>query len=286
MIKKLVVVLNLLLISGCTKVGLFVANLPAKLSDTVRLSDISYGEKPWQNLDIYLPKTTTQTQHNTLPVIVFFYGGSWEDGHKEMYPFIGKIFSDRGYITVIADYGKYPEVQFPEFIEDGAKAVAWTYNTISDFGGDPDKLYLVGHSAGAYIAAMLNTNSDYLLSQGTHSSIIKAFAGLSGPYDFVPNTDALKAIFKSTSDNYNNMQVSSFVTGDEPPMLLIWGEQDQIVYRRNIDLFSDSIRQNNGIVQTKLYPDMNHVDMVKNMMWMIPSDSSIADDIIQFLERY
>jgi acetyl esterase/lipase len=284
MIKIGLVVLNLLMLTGCTTLGLFLANLPVKLSDTIKMSDISYGDKSWQTLDIYIPKSNSQQKK--LPVIVFFYGGSWEEGHKEMYPFIGKAFSDRGYITVIADYGKYPEVQFPEFIEDGAKAVAWTYNTISEYGGDPNHLYLAGHSAGAYIAAMINTNTDYLHAHDVDSTIIKAFVGLSGPYDFVPNTEALKAIFKPTVDNYNNMQVSTFVTGNEPPMLLIWGEKDEIVYRRNLDLFSAAIRQKNGRVETLLYPEMNHVDMVKNMMWMIPSDISIVDDVTLFFDRY
>lgn len=268
--------------SSCTQMGLFLANVPAKFANHQIEKNIAYGDDSWQKLDIYIPQTKNDVQ---LPVIVFFYGGSWEDGSKEMYPFIAKNFTDKGYITVIADYGKYPTIKFPTFVEDGAEAVAWVYNNIEQYGGDNNQFYLAGHSAGAYIAAMVATNKAYLASQQLNTRIINGFSGLAGPYDFAPNTQRLKAIFSEVKDDYTQMQVSSFVEGDEPPMLLIWGEQDKLVYRRNIELFSNKIKDKNGQVETILYKDMDHVDMVKNMMWMVPSDESILEEMSTFFSK-
>ncbi|WP_413701083.1 alpha/beta hydrolase [Psychromonas sp. KJ10-10] len=285
-VKLITVIVLAIVTTACTKAGLFVANLPAKLSQNTIKQSIPFTEKTGQTLDIYLPANQSKDT-KLLPVVMFFYGGSWEDGNKEMYQFIGNTFANQGYIAVIADYRKYPDIAFPTFVEDGAKAVAWTYESIADYGGDKDKLYLAGHSAGAYIATMLTADNNYLAKEGLSNNIISAFAGLAGPYDFEPNTDSLKAIFKSANtNNYQGMKVSNYIEGDEPPMLLIWGEKDTTVYRRNIDLFADKIKQKKGKVETILYPEMNHTDLVKNMIWILSTDKSILNDMVTFFKRH
>ncbi|BCE01605.1 alpha/beta hydrolase [Marinicellulosiphila megalodicopiae] len=289
MLKKSMLLFTLLVSSGCAKIGLFVANVPAKFSNNQQHKNISYGSQPWQLLDIYIPEPSTTKNIKTqtkLPVVIFFYGGSFEDGNKQMYQFMGEAFANKGYITVIADYEKFPKVKFPEFIQDGAKAVAWVHQFIEQYGGDSNQLYISGHSAGAYIGAMICANNEYLAPYGLDHSIINAFAGLAGPYDFEPNTDNLKAIFSPVEDDYSQMQVTHFIEGNEPAMLLIWGEQDKLVYRRNIELLSNKIIEKNGLVTTKFYTQMNHVDMIKNMMWMLPTKQSILDEIIPFFELH
>ena len=169
---KVCVALSSLLLVACTKIGLSVANLPNQFSDTETTKDLAYGSEPWQKLDIYVPPHAAE---KSLPVVVFFYGGSWKDGSKDMYPFVGEAFAKKGYITVIADYSKYPQVKFPTFVEDGAKAVAWTYRHIAEYQGDPKRLFIAGHSAGAHIGAMMTADKHYLHAEGLTPSIINAF---------------------------------------------------------------------------------------------------------------
>ena len=281
-VKKLCVALSSLLLAACTKVGIEVANLPSHFSDTKSTKDIAYGAKKWQKLDIYVFPNKTQ---ESKPVIVFFYGGSWKDGSKDMYPFVGEAFAKKGYITVIADYSKYPQVKFPTFVEDGAKAVAWTYRNIAKYQGDPERLFISGHSAGAHIGAMLTADKQYLQAEGLTPSIIKAFAGLSGPYDFVPYEEDYKDMF-GPPENYPNMQVTTFIDGKEPPMLLLWGADDTIVGKSNMDKLIAKIHAEQGAVESKVYEGVGHADMVSSLVWFLKSKAPILDDVSNFFQRY
>ena len=221
---------------------------------------------------------------NQAPVLVFFYGGRWTDGSKEMYPFVAKTFLDLGYVVVIPDYRKYPDVKFPAFIEDGAQAVAWTLDNVAEYYGDSSRLFIMGHSAGAHIGALISADERYLAQLNHSTQNIKAFAGLSGPYDFVPEEEDLKDMF-GPPDQYPQMTVTNFIEGNEPPMLLLWGEKDELVGQRNIDLLAERVRQKNGAVDTIIYPNMGHVDMVSNLIWFIPSKAPIQRDIANFFEQ-
>jgi acetyl esterase/lipase len=276
------VALSSLLLVACTKVGLGVANLPNAFSDTETTKDIAYGTEPWQKLDVYVPP---HSSGQSLPVVVFFYGGSWKDGSKDMYPFVGEAFAKQGYITVIADYSKYPQVKFPTFVEDGAKAVAWTYRHIAEYQGDPKRLFIAGHSAGAHIGAMVVADNQYLQAEGLTPSIINAFAGLSGPYDFVPYEDDYKDMFGPPA-NYPNMQVTTFIDGKEPPMLLLWGADDTIVGKSNMDKLIAKIHAEQGGVESKIYQGVDHVAMVSSLVWFLKSKAPILDDVDDFFQRY
>ena len=218
------------------------------------------------------------------PVLVFFYGGRWTDGSKDMYPFVAKPFLDMGYVVVIPDYRKYPDVKFPAFVEDGAQAVAWTLDNVSEYHGDSSRLFIMGHSAGAHIGALISADERYLAKFNHSTQDIKAFAGLSGPYDFVPEEEDLKDMF-GPPDQYPQMTVTNFIEGNEPTMLLLWGEKDELVGQRNIDLLAERVRQKNGAVNTIIYPNMGHVDMVSNLIWFIPSKAPIQRDIANFFEQ-
>lgn len=270
-----------MLTTGCTQVGVQLANLPTYLDTNKRHLNIAYGEHAQHRLDVYLPDSQLQTHY---PVLVFLYGGRWTDGRKDMYPFLAKTFVDRGYIVVVPDYRKYPEVTFPTFVEDAAMAVAWTLDNIARYRGDPNQLLMMGHSAGAHIAALLSADQRYLAHYGYVTTPIKAFVGLSGPYDFIPEDEDLKAIF-GPPERYSQMAVTSFIEGNEPPMLLLWGENDNLVGRRNLDLLEAKIAQQGGQAETKIYSNMGHVDMVSNFIWFIPSKAPIEQDIADFFRR-
>ncbi|MGZ5948420.1 MAG: alpha/beta hydrolase, partial [Caulobacteraceae bacterium] len=145
----------------------------------------AFGPGPHQRLDVYAPRRA----EGPLPVAVFFYGGSWDTGRRQDYNWVGRALAAKGFLTVVPDYGLYPQVRYPGFLEDAAQAVRWAQDHAAGFGGDPERIVLVGHSAGAYNAAMIALDRRYLAGAGVEAGRIRALAGLSGPYDILPRTD-------------------------------------------------------------------------------------------------
>jgi len=281
--KSIVLALSSFWLMGCSAVSLQLVNLPVKFSDTRVIKNQVFGPNAWQTLDVYIPAQKSKSQQiQSYPVVVFFYGGGWTEGSKEMYAFVGDQLAKQGYVTVIADYRKYPEVKYPAFVEDSAQAVAWVSQHISAYQGDVDHMFLMGHSAGAHTAAMLATHPRFLSEVGVDPLSLKGVVGLAGPYDFEPNTDELKAIFSAVS-GWDEMQVTSFVKGNEPPMLLLWGDEDTLVWRSNLDRLQAGINQQGGRVETKIYSGLDHVDMVSSFTWIFQHKRAVVDDVTRFL---
>jgi acetyl esterase/lipase len=278
---KILSALSVLFLSACTQVGIGVANIPAKFSDIEIKKDIAYGDHELQKLDLYIPP---QAKKIPLPVIVFFYGGRWTDGSKNMYAFVGKAFTDNGFIVAIADYQKYPKVKFPVFVNDGAKAIAWVHSNIKNYGGNPDQMFVSGHSSGAHIAALVTVDERYLTAEGKNTDIIKAFSGLAGPYDFVPQADDLKDMF-GPPENYPQVMPTTFIDGNEPPIQLLWGAKDEAVWERNLKLMKEKIIEKNGKVETKIYPDLDHVGIVSSLTWFLRGKAPVLDDMNKFFQE-
>ena len=180
-----------LLIAGCRATEFFVANTPSTFADVERHLDLPYGNDPRQRLDIIAPRHGAN-----LPVVVFWYGGSWIMGRRSEYRFVGDALAKRGIVTVLAGYRLYPQVTFPLFDEDGAKAVVWAEQHVREFRGDPTQLILMGHSAGGHTAAFLALNHQFLRRFGADPKDIVGLIGLSGPYVLVPDdSDVMRAAF-------------------------------------------------------------------------------------------
>ena len=185
---------------------------------------LAYGGKPRQKLDVYKPRHAAKA-----PVLVFFYGGSWQGGSRDLYPFVGSSLAAQGIVTIVPDYSIFPPARFPMFVEDAARAVRFARESAAQWGGDPARLVLMGHSAGAYIAAMLSFDPQWLRQVGLNSQTdLAAFIGLAGPYDFLPiESRTLRTIFGGA--NRAETQPISFVTGKEAPSLLISAWRDRLV---------------------------------------------------------
>jgi hypothetical protein len=216
MIKKLLLVSLLFLNSACTQLGIFVINFPTLFSNQKVVRNLSFGSNYGSKLDLYYPKKSDKPS----PVIVFFHGGKWMNGKKQDYRFVADAFTKKGYIVIIPDYVKYPITKFPTWQEDGAKAVVWAYNNVKNYNGDKNNLFVMGHSAGAHMGALLIANNEYLLKEKASRSYIKAFVGIAGPYNFIPDDKDLEDMF-APKENYPNMQVSTYIDGKQPPMLLL-----------------------------------------------------------------
>ena len=194
-----------------------------------REAGIAYGAAARQKLDIYRPVGPLRSK----AVIVFVYGGSWKTGSRRHYRFVGQTLASQGYLVVIPDYRLYPEVQFPRFVEDAAAAIGWVHGEIASRGGDPDRIVVAGHSAGAHIAALLALDRRYLDDVAVPQDVISGLIGLAGPYVFDPLKYAgIRPIFE-TAKNPDSARPITFVNRAAPPALLIHGTDDRTVDPRN-----------------------------------------------------
>lgn len=264
------------------QLGLAVANAPSYFSSTQIIHNVAYGPNPAQTMDIYIPKSAMTRK---LDVVVFFYGGRWTTGKKEDYRFIGQTFADADFITVIPDYQKYPKVRFPVFVEDGAKALSWVVDHIGRYNGNIARINVAGHSAGAHIGALLATDGRYLKREGKSiAQAIHRFVGLAGPYSFIPDTPDLEAIF-APPQHYDQIRAPTFVTGKEPPMLLMWGDKDVDVGGFNLEQLDTAIRIKHGFVKSIIYPGIDHIGIIRPFTWIYRSQLSVVNDTVAFLRE-
>lgn len=265
--------------AACAPLAFTLANAPAHFEEMTVARDQAYGPMPSHLLDIYTP---TSVVNRSREVIVFFYGGRWTDGTKGDYRFVGATLANRGYVVVIPDYRKYPDVRFPTFVEDGARAVAWVHDHIAGSQGDPVRIHIVGHSAGAHIGALLAADSHYLADIGKDRSIvIRDFVGLAGPYAFTPKDPDLQDMFGPPA-NYPNMQATTFIDGAQPPMLLLYGDADTTVAPYNLENLRQRITEQGGCVQAITYPDVGHSGLLAALSWLNPGSVPVVDDMTRF----
>ena len=215
-------------------------------------TSIAYAEGARHTLDVCRPKSATAA-----PVIVFFYGGGWRSGSKRTYRYVAKALARRGYVAVLPDYRIYPQARYPDFLDDGAQAVRWVKDNAKRFGGDPQKIFLMGHSAGAHIAAMLAIDATWLRKAGlAPGRDIAGLIGISGPYDFLPLKDeTLKIIFGS---NRPETQPITHVTSGAPPALLLTGGKDGVVGAGNSTRLAERLRAAGNEATAVIYPRIGH----------------------------
>ena len=284
-LKRFVILVALILavifIPRNMEVKFFAANLPSYFTTKNVARDIDYGSKNHQKLDVYMPGYTPAHK----PVIVFFHGGKWTKGRKENYQFVADAFVKKGYVVVIPSITKYPEGYYKIWQEDAAKVVAWVHNNIAKFNGDAANIYLMGHSSGGQIAALIATDERYLQNEGGTRGWIKAFVGISAPYDFTPEPDDLKEMFRDSGDNYADIRVTNFIDGKQPPMLMIWGRDDDAVGDNEMLLVKNAIEKHGGIYEIKYYEDADHTSLIAALAPLSTSDEPVADDIDAWLKQ-
>ena len=247
--------------------------------------DIRYAQGERGTYDLYIPDGADATT----PVVVFFYGGGWDSGEKGIYPFVGQSLASAGVIVAIPDYRVYPEVQFPAFVEDGARAVAAVATAARDgrdglvAGSHP--LFLMGHSAGAQIGALLALDPRYLNDAGISAPKLSGFVGLAGPYDFLPLTDErYKRVFPPRLRPAS--QPVNAVTRGAPPMLLIAGDDDTTVKPANSLSLAEKVRAVGGSARVDIRPGVDHIGAVSALATALPiSDRTIRPSVIAFIKE-
>lgn len=264
-------------LAACVPAG--VVNVLVPSSGYEVREGLSYGLSPRQALDVYVPAAAPAPA----PVIVFIYGGGWDSGARGYFRFVGEAFARLGYVVVIPDYRLYPEVRFPEFVQDAAGAMHWVRDNIAGMGGDADRLVLMGHSAGAHIAALLATDRRYLEAVDVPPESIRAFVGLAGPYAFNPlEYDSTRPIF-ATVDDPAEAKPIAFVTGDEPPMLLLHGADDTTVLPKNSIEMTERVNGSGGSARLITYDGVGHIGLILALAAPFREQDSVYGDITTFL---
>jgi acetyl esterase/lipase len=271
---------SLMAMSGCTRFGMLDAWVPSW--GYKRTPNIAYGILPRQTLDLYRPRAGAPVAG----IVIFFYGGDLQTGTKGDYRFVAQALTSRGFIAVLPDYRLYPDVTFPAFIDDGALAVSWVHNHAREIGGDPGHLYVMGHSAGAYIAVLLTLDAQYLKRVGLDRSSIRATASLSGPFDFVPPPDDRCVFSMARDDTKTDPQIEPihFVDGHAPPILLLQGMKDPEVDPANAPELAALIRKKGGEVVYIAYPNRAHVGVVLALAYPFRWIAPVLHDTVKFFK--
>ncbi|VVQ22481.1 hypothetical protein PS925_05143 [Pseudomonas fluorescens] len=272
--------LLMLALSACSPVKVLNALTPSQTYD--KTTGIAYGDDPRQKLDVYVPRHALAGA----PVVVFFYGGSWNSGSREDYIFVGEALASRGIVAVVADYRLYPQVRYPLFLEDSARAVAWTRTHIREFSGNAQRMYLMGHSSGGYNAAMLALDANLLGAVGMSPKDLRGWIGLAGPYDFLPieNPDVRPVFFWPLSPPQS--QPINHVSRGAPPALLIAASSDDLVDPvRNSAGLARKMREVGVSVQDLYYSRPSHITLVATLSRPLRGLAPVLDQVVGFIEH-
>ncbi len=279
-----------LLVTGCSPLDALDRLEPA---DGYRLAgDIAYGPAARHRLDVYVPDLPAAAGQ-ARPVIVFFYGGGWRSGARAGYRFVGRALAGLGVVAIVADYRLYPEVRFPAFLEDGALALRWARDNAERYGGDPRRLFVMGHSAGAYNAIMLASDPRYLAAMGMAPRDLAGAIGLAGPYAFDPlSVRSTRPIFEPAAASPGGADTARPVAriaalpqpAAAPPMLLLHGKADTTVAPWNTERMAAALRARGSRVDTASYDGVGHIGMVLDFSARLGGRTQAASAIKAFVD--
>ncbi|HEV7606936.1 MAG TPA: alpha/beta hydrolase [Steroidobacteraceae bacterium] len=278
MILAIVALIATLVVVACGGIAFTAANAPAMFGEFNRRADVAYGTRARQRLDVYAPWHAASK-----PIIVFWYGGGWENGRKSQYRFVGAALAKAGYVAVLPDYRLFPEVKFPAFVEDGAEALAWVVSHAAEIGGDPKRIYLAGHSAGAHLAAMLAYDSSRLERVGLARDTVRGYIGLSGPYALDPDNDTYRAIFAAPF-GLADWQPVQLAKRGAPPALLLHGEADDVVGVSHARRMAAQLEALGVEVTLRVYPGRGHRDTVAAFAMPAPHKLPVMEEIRRFVK--
>ena len=265
-------------LAGCSASGLLNTIVPR---DSYKGREgVAYGSDPRQRLDIFQPLYSTKPA----PMAVFFYGGSWTRGERADYRFVGEALASHGVIAVVADYRLSPQVKYPEFLRDCAQAVKWALDHSVDLGADPSRVHLMGHSAGAYNAAMLALDPRWLAAVGLSPRRLAGWIGLAGPYDFLPivNPEAQVA-FNWPATPPDSQPVTHASKVAPRTLLLAAATDDSVNPQRSTVGLARRLEAAGVPVSYKLYERVGHVTLAaalaRPLNWLAP----VLPDVLEFV---
>lgn len=243
---------------------------------------IAYGDDPAQ---VVIVTTPTATSGRPRPVVVFIHGGSWSHGAAADYAYVGRNLAAEGYVGVSAGYRLVPGGEYPAMLEDGAAAVRWVTDNIARYGGDPSRIYLMGHSAGAYNAVMLALDRRWLDRAGVPQPAIRGAIGLAGPYDFLPlDSEGTIGAFGKAGDLAATQPIN-FARADAPPLLLLTGDADTTVRPRNAFALAKALTATGRPTEPVVFPGMTHAGIVLALSRPFAGDGGVQRAVAGFIAR-
>ncbi len=260
--------------------GIINALSPKDFGSSKVAGNVPYGPAARQMFDVYAPIDAV----GPLPVVFFVYGGSWMDGSRHDYDFVGRAIAAQGFVTIIADYRLLPEIEYPAFLHDCAAAFEHGLKVVAEYGGDPARVGLAGHSAGAYNAAMLAFDPQYLRALGLLSRV-KALALLSGPYDFFPFDGRITLRTFGAVRQPQTTQPVNLVQGDAPPAWLATGGKDHLVYPRNTVALARRLRASGVPVTERHYEALGHPGTLLALARPWRRRAPVLAEMTEFLRR-
>lgn len=244
-------------------------------SHFVRTPGLAYGSEARQRLDVYRPRAARAGA----PVVVFLYGGRWQSGSKDDYRLLGDALTRRGIVAVVPDYRLYPAARFPAWVQDAALAVRWARENAARYGGDPDNLVVVGHSAGGHTAALLALDERWLREAGVSAEAVRGFVSLAGPVD-TPWTDPDVQALMGPPAGWAGTYPRTFVDGTEPPLLLLHGGDDDTVSPEGAERLAARIQARGGCARAVVYRGLGHVKIVVAAAVPRVSRAPVLDDVV------
>lgn len=216
------------------------------LLDVAELKDVAYGEHAKQKLDLIVPRA------KDFPTLLFIHGGAWRDGDRKLYGALGRRFAEAGVGMALASYRLSPEVKHPEHAKDVARAFAWLHANIAAHGGSPDKLYVMGHSAGGHLAALLALDPSYLDELKVPKGAVKGAIPMSGVYAVTalpPDTKGFLKIlpdaFGSDPDVCRRASPTTHVRNAACPFLVLTETEDNLRVRPSLGLLKLAVQKEN-----------------------------------------
>ena len=267
------------MLSACSPLGLLNALGPRDAGARRVARGVRYGDHPRKRFDLHVPRTG-----RNLPVLVFFYGGGWDSGERGLYAWAAQALAAQGFLVATPDYRLAPEAHFPAFVQDAAQAVAAVGRTAAGFEGDPARLGVVGHSAGAYLALMIALDRRYMSSVGA-PDLIRAAAGLAGPYDFDPQAypSTRKAFGRAPDPTLT--QPTTFARQDAPPVWLAHGSADTVVHDEDTVILDRRLREVGARSTARLYPGLNHADLIATLSPLFRSKAPVLEELTAFFRE-
>lgn len=265
-------------LSACSPLTMINTLLPSDGGSRLAARDVPYGDDPRQRLDVYVPDGASASS----PVMMFIYGGGWNDGSKNDYSFVGHAFASRGFVTVAPDYRLVPQVRFPDFLHDCAQALRWVQDNIGQHGGDVGRVHLSGHSAGAYNAMMIGLDRRFGARAGVRPGLIKSVSGLAGPYDFLPLDDERTVAAFGQTPQLSQTQPINFARAGAPRIFIATGDADTTVFPRNTYALGRKLKAAGARVEVKTYPGIGHPGILLALGKSFRGNAPALDDIVRF----
>lgn len=279
-LSRLLLIPFLPLLSACHQAYFGAINIGAD-APLVESRSLVYDGAHQLALDVYRANDAPANA----PLVLFLYGGTWRYGQREWYRFVGESLADHGFVVMIPDYRTAPDVAFPAFVEDAARAAAFAKANAARFGADPGRLFIAGHSAGGHIAALLATDARWLDAVGMKPRDFRALIGIAGPYDFLPIWNPRMLQVFPDREHHEQTQPVHFVDGDEPPMLLLRGDIDIIVLARHNERMAAELAAVDVPVEVKTYAGVGHSQIVTALARDRSDLAPTLRDVVDYVRR-